>query len=93
MGSLTLNRKLECAGGEFGAGQGRVEWRRPLGWSWMPVVPWVQGPGRPRWLLGPRAVREREGHGTMRLRQCCGRGGGGLTLLLDGVKFMFFLWK
>lgn len=43
---------------------------------------------------GAREVQRREGHGTMRLRQCWERGvEGGLTLLLDGVKFMFFLWK
>lgn len=76
-------------------GQGNVEWRRPLEplrrWSWMPVVPCVQGPGAPAVAEGAREVQEREGHGTMRLRQCLGEGG--LTLLLDGVKFTFFLWK
>lgn len=59
----------------------------------VPVVPWVQGPRASEVAGGAGEGREREGHGTMRLRQCWGRGLGGLTLLLDGVKFMFFLWK
>lgn len=43
------------------AGLGHVEWRRPPEplRRWMPVVPWVQGPGvRGGW--GAREVQERE---------------------------------
>ena len=40
--ALLLNRKLECAGGESG-------WGGACGVEadWLPVEPWVQGPGRP----------------------------------------------
>lgn len=77
---LFLNRKLECAGEEWWRGWAcgvEVDARGALG----------AGPGAAE-VAGAREV-----HGTMlRLSQCWG-GGGGLTLLLDGVKFMFFLWK
>lgn len=57
------------------------------------LEPWVRAraPRRPCRPRGPGRRRQAgvgEGHGTTRLRQCWGRG---LTLLLDGVKFMVFL--
>lgn len=46
---------------------------------------WVQGPGR---LRQPGQGGAWHDDATLAVL-----GGRGLTLLLDGVKFMFFLWK
>lgn len=68
---------------------GRVEWRQ-TGCQWSPGcrAPGVQASAVAK---GARAVQERE-RGMARC-DSGSVGGRGLTLLLDGVKFMFFLWK
>lgn len=54
-----------------------------------------QAPGRPQWPAGPGRCRRvgmaRCDSGSVGSRDW--GGGWGLTLLLDGVKCMFFLWK
>lgn len=61
--------------------------------DWLPAEPWGQGPGR-QGVLDGRGGRGGGGEGGGMAR--CDSGsvaGRGLTSLLDGVKFMFFLWK
>lgn len=51
-------------------------------------------PGRPGWLAGRGGAGERGAWHNATPAVLGGEvWGRGLTLLLDGVKFMFFLWK
>lgn len=61
--------------------------------DWLPWSPGCRAPGVQASAVaeGARAVQERE-RGMAR-RDSGSAGGWGLTLLLDGVKFMVFLWK
>lgn len=76
------------------AGLGPVEWRRPP----EPLQKWVlagQGPSASRVAGGAGEAKERGSwHDATPAVLGVGSGAGwGLTLLLDGVKCMFFLWK